>query len=337
MFDKALIVAVAFCGFQLQSVVGHGRLWTPVARGSAWRKGFSTPADYTDNEEFCGGFAVQWETNNGDCGVCGDRADGPFENQTPGRYATGTIVANYQKGQTIDVQVQVTANHKGWFEFKLCENNDVANDKDQACFDKHLLEFEDGSKRVNVSSGLGMKSYRVKLPADVTCDQCILQWHYNTGNSWGVDPGATQGCLGCGKQETFMGCSDIRIVGQGTGPDGDVTTPPAPPTTQEPELPTTNNPQQPTTANPGGGGSSGCKATGAWTGDSSMDEWCVDNCALGNCPPSHCTCQDSPDPTAAPAPGCKATGPWTGQSAIDQWCVNNCANGYCPDHMCRCD
>ena len=38
--------------------------------------------------------------------------------------------------QHIDVEIKVTTNHKGWFEFKLCENNNIHQDKDQSCFDK---------------------------------------------------------------------------------------------------------------------------------------------------------------------------------------------------------
>jgi hypothetical protein len=30
----------------------------PVSRASAWRKGFNVPPDYTDNQGFCGGIAV---------------------------------------------------------------------------------------------------------------------------------------------------------------------------------------------------------------------------------------------------------------------------------------
>lgn len=57
--------------------------------------------------------------------------------ETPGRYATGTIVETYNQGQVIDVEVQVTTNHGGWFEFRICENNDIHKDKDQSCFDKY--------------------------------------------------------------------------------------------------------------------------------------------------------------------------------------------------------
>ena len=34
---------------------GHGRLRVPPSRTSMWRDGFGTPANYNDNELFCGG------------------------------------------------------------------------------------------------------------------------------------------------------------------------------------------------------------------------------------------------------------------------------------------
>ena len=39
----------------------------------------------------------------------------------------------------------------------------------------------------------------------------LLQWKYNAGNSWGVDPDSGEGCVGCGPQEQFYGCSDVAI------------------------------------------------------------------------------------------------------------------------------
>ena len=36
----------------------HGHLMDPVNRSSMWRKDFNTPVNPTDNELFCGGFAV---------------------------------------------------------------------------------------------------------------------------------------------------------------------------------------------------------------------------------------------------------------------------------------
>ena len=52
------------------------------------------------------------------------------------RYANGIIVREYRVGQIIDVQVDVTANHKGTFIFRLCANNNIAQDSDQSCFDR---------------------------------------------------------------------------------------------------------------------------------------------------------------------------------------------------------
>ena len=50
-----------------------------------------------------------------------------------------------------------------------------------------------------------------RLPLAVTCDQCILQWSYIGGNNWGTCANGTSG-LGCGDQETFRSCADIRIL-----------------------------------------------------------------------------------------------------------------------------
>lgn len=89
----------------------------------------------------------QWSTNGGKCGLCGDPYDQqqPRQNEAGGKYATGIISAHYTVGQVIDITVDVTANHKGWFEFRLCPNNDVKKPATQACLDKYLLQLADGS------------------------------------------------------------------------------------------------------------------------------------------------------------------------------------------------
>ena len=76
---------------------------------------------------------------NGKCGICGDPyGASPRNHEAPGgRYANGIIVREYKIGQVIDVQVDVTANHKGNFQFKLCPNNNILQDSDQSCFDRY--------------------------------------------------------------------------------------------------------------------------------------------------------------------------------------------------------
>lgn len=56
-----------------------------------------------------------------------------------------------------------------------------------------------------------MRLLYIRLPLTVTCDQCILQWTYVGGNNWGTCQNGTSG-LGCGPQEHFRSCADIRIV-----------------------------------------------------------------------------------------------------------------------------
>ena len=59
-----------------------------------------------------------------------------------GKFATGTIVRNYEPGSWIPVIVDITTNHGGYFIFKLCPNNDITQDPSQPCFDQHVLEVE---------------------------------------------------------------------------------------------------------------------------------------------------------------------------------------------------
>merc|ERR1712038_1883019 len=187
-------------------VLGHGRLIEPPSRSSAWRFGFGTPENYNDNALFCGGFDRQHKKNGGKCGICGDPWDvSPRQNEAGGRYATGTIVADYKKGQIIDINVDLTNAHLGWFEFRLCPNNDVKKAATQECLDKYLLEKADGSgSRIYIKyTGDYRQDVKAKfrLPAGLTCTQCVLQWNYRTGNRWGVD--AHGAGLGHGPQEHF--------------------------------------------------------------------------------------------------------------------------------------
>jgi hypothetical protein len=58
------------------------------------------------------------------------------EHEAPGRFATGLIVRRYTSGQIINVEVQITADHKGYFTFRVCPNEDFRLDKGQDCFDR---------------------------------------------------------------------------------------------------------------------------------------------------------------------------------------------------------
>jgi len=193
----------------------HGRMLEPPGRSSMWRVGFPTPKNENDNALYCGGFGVQYNLNGGKCGICGDPWNvWPRQNEAPhGVYATGIISKTYRQGSIIPVVVDITANHQGHFTFKLCPNNDIWQDPKQDCFDRYVLRTgKDAVEKYYISDyTTGLRLVYVHLPAGLSCSQCILQWTYTAGNNWGLCSNGT-GTLGCGNQETFRSCSDIRIL-----------------------------------------------------------------------------------------------------------------------------
>ncbi|KAL8591921.1 hypothetical protein ACOMHN_039974 [Nucella lapillus] len=209
-------------------VAGHGRLMDPPSRSSMWRVGFNSTPNYDDNQLFCGGVTMQWGQYKGKCGVCGDPWPGPRDNEPGGKYANGIITRKYREGEVIEIYVQLTANHKGYFEFRLCQHDNPFTNITQQCLDKHLLVLDStGKTRYKVPEGpysvTSDIKLKVRLPTDVKCGACVLQWKYNAGNSWGSDPTTGESCIGCGPQEQFYGCADIAIgrdeVSTGVAPD----------------------------------------------------------------------------------------------------------------------
>ena len=217
----------------LLSVNGHAIFWEPPSRASLGQHNANfckVPVNHDHMSVYCGGISAQHDRNNGKCGICGDPYDAPPDqrpHQAPhGRYATGIIGRSYfEPGQVIDVVIDVTANHGGFFAFALAVNNNPNRDPaDQSQFIK--LKFADGGDFYPISAKVqrgDRMNVRVKLPDGLTCWQCILQWTYVAGNGWGhgpqmadyhtpecVDPNSP-GQMGCGNQETFRGCADICI------------------------------------------------------------------------------------------------------------------------------
>ena len=197
----------------------------------------------------------------------------------PGTFATGTITKTYREGQEITVMIEVTSNHQGYFTFRVGDIGSPPITQEKL---KYVLRQPNGDTRwkINVPEDK-IFEIKLRLPKGLTCDHCVLQWWWRVGNSWGCD-GPNDCGMGKGQQETFVNCADIRI----TKSDGSVPPPPPtrpPPPTEKPPKPT--EPLPTNAPNP-----KGCKAVGPWTGNKAIDEWCVKNCAKGNCPASMCKC-----------------------------------------------
>jgi len=51
---------------------------------------------------------------------------------------TRMIVGQYSPGQWINVEVEVTTQHRGHFVFKVCQSPQWERDPEQDCFDRYL-------------------------------------------------------------------------------------------------------------------------------------------------------------------------------------------------------
>ncbi len=139
---------------------------------------------------------------------------GPRDHEDGGKYATGIIGRTYQSGEWINVTIDITANHFGYFEFRLCPRHRLT----QRCLDKYLLNIRTDDFNFHTRYYLphGNKSYfyvPVRLPRKIlSCKHCVLQWKYHAGNTWGKDHRGKK-CLGCtDQQEEFYNCADIQII-----------------------------------------------------------------------------------------------------------------------------
>ncbi len=67
----------------------------------------------------------------------------PRAHEHGGRYGQATIVRTYKMNADIEIGVELTANHQGYFEFRLCEHNLAKTPETDECFDRHVLRRAD--------------------------------------------------------------------------------------------------------------------------------------------------------------------------------------------------
>ncbi|KAK9874455.1 hypothetical protein WA026_002796 [Henosepilachna vigintioctopunctata] len=140
----------------------------------------------------------------------------PRPHEYGGTYGEGVIVRKYAVGGVINIRVELTASHFGYFEFAICPDYKTTT---QECLDKNILKLIKPQEGVDHNKSKyfpkdGNKVYEMKyrLPKR-RCDHCVLQWRYRAGNNWGNCPNGT-GAVGCGPQEEFRACADITITGK---------------------------------------------------------------------------------------------------------------------------
>lgn len=118
----------------------------------------------------------------GRCGMCGDPyQQTPRDNEVGGKYYTGIISQYYKEGGKVNLAVDLTANHIGFFEFRICaaDNGPIT----QECLDKHPIRVvgsPDGRYHVG-SNEQGIIAIQGELPPNLVCVHCVVQWRYRTG------------------------------------------------------------------------------------------------------------------------------------------------------------
>ncbi len=200
-------------------------------------------------------------------GVCGDRVWGREHLRGGKFYNDGKIFKTYREGNVISLDVAVTTHHNGFFVFHICDVAKCGDEIGKECFRKghcHLLHrawdkscesrHDKGCAPIDPNhpwrwylpcpSGRKVDLYGdgkmlYKLPKDLQCSHCVLQWYWATANTcnppglvayfksdrapeWGDCDGQGNGKGGwrrwersCGGKEfaeEYYQCADIRIL-----------------------------------------------------------------------------------------------------------------------------
>lgn len=171
-------------------IENHGYMINPPGRSSLWRFNNKAPINYDDNGLNCGWKLIP---NKYKCGICGDNIldPRPRKNEMYGKYYTGIISRKYKN--VLNIKIILTSNHKGRFDFYLC-NIDKYKNETISCFKKlNKKTFKVSIKKNIYEYKLSVKNYK--------CKHCVLQWVYTTGNNWKYK-----------NKEIFINCADISIL-----------------------------------------------------------------------------------------------------------------------------
>lgn len=77
------------------------------------------------------------------------------------------------------VAVMLTANHQGYFYYRICKMDGAAESKE--CFEANPLKLVNGDSTYPVTgTSTGWYNMTLRLP-EITCKHCVLQWTYNVG------------------------------------------------------------------------------------------------------------------------------------------------------------
>jgi hypothetical protein len=271
----AVLVALSLC----QAAYGHGFLQVPKSRNYIANLAgqdycphcLSAGGPGTIQPLTPGGLYPNPETTTSAVRhtMCGESATIPAAQRVynPAAIPSISTLPVYAPGAEFGMTIQITAHHRGHFEFRLCDAALLSDPTTVtwACLNQNVLQrvsvpgevspvdvnhperyYLEPECSPNYNKTIFMK-YR--MPANVTCERCVIQWWWITGNSCNAPDYANRspqpahvasGCQwwepnlpACSTTypEEFWNCADVRLV-SGTGPQ------PAIGNTEQPAAPT---------------------------------------------------------------------------------------------------
>lgn len=126
----------------------------------------------------------------------------------------------YKSGQKFTAVVSVVTNHLGKFWFSVCPLSHKKENETEECFDKYPVKLANGSDYFELLPDVqGDVPIELALPQGLACKHCVFRWHWKAENNWGdCDDGSE--AIGCGPQEHWRNCSDIKINEEGEETEG---------------------------------------------------------------------------------------------------------------------
>jgi chitinase len=238
-------------------VSAHGYLKSPRSRNyyahtdGKWWGG----TDYDPKPENCP-HCLNIGGTEARCGLIEDR-NYDYPMNSLGGNMPPVVQACYKPGAVVEFETMLTAYHMGHFEYYACPIS-AGEVPTQACFDAHPLTFVSDTnygavpdpnypERAYIPNNdyqglikegdLYQFNHKYQLPANLSGDLVLIQWHYVTGNSckdigydsynWPDDfyPGNIPVCSqplppdGRGVPEQFWNCAEVKISSTCDGPD----------------------------------------------------------------------------------------------------------------------
>lgn len=205
-------------------------------------------------------------------GVCGDQKGYPQHHKRGGIYYNGGLRgATYIQGGIVKVALSIIAHHNGYIRLSVCDIKKCGGDINESCFRKGFCRPLERAKNSECDGGMskrcgpidrnhrerwylpcstvpdnregweiyGPETILFRLPTDLVCDHCVIQWFWTSANScnppgieeyfegpdgprnWGSCPGqggaiggrttVQKPCRFDDFPEEYLQCADVRI------------------------------------------------------------------------------------------------------------------------------